>query len=151
MKITREAMNCAHAAHDATGASRDFLRYRNKHNNDVALGGTSLVISPTDPLHLRFGPTGAGSVTIAIPPNTTISDLSVAMWFYPLPALILQILRLAHARGETPSDQDLSMIYACETAFLDCLVKRDWVKRFADYILTSPAWRAHRPVDGGPS
>lgn len=151
MIVSRETMTLAHIAHNVRGASRDLLRQAWDGNGGLCVGGMSLVIPSTGALHVRLGPTDPGSVAIPLPSGTTVSDLFLAVWFYPLPALILQILRPSHARGEALNSEDQAMIVACEAAFLDCLTRRDWGERFADYVLTSRAWEAHRPAESTPS
>ncbi|CZT38073.1 hypothetical protein [Rhizobium sp. 9140] len=150
MMITYDVYSRALSAHSDPGSSQDFFRHQSNFESDIAVGA-ALVITPASALHVRIGPTDPDSIAIRIPAGTTVTDLAIAMWFYPLPALMLQILRLARARDIGLNDQEQELVQVCERAFLDCLVRRDWVKRLAEHILASPAWRARRSEGGPPN
>ncbi|CAN7666293.1 hypothetical protein LJR030_002868 [Rhizobium sp. LjRoot30] len=151
MIFSPETMALADEAHEITGSSRALLDYTSGRKGDLCLDGMTLVAAPNDTLHLRIGPANPGSIAIDMPPGTMISDLRAAMWFYPLPALILDILRQSQAAGKTLCAHEEAIIASYRTAFLDCLVRGDWVARRAAYMQTQEHWQ-HRCVTGtGPS
>lgn len=129
-------MALADKAHKAPGSSGDLLNNTSGLKADLCLDGMTLVADPNDILHLRIGAANPGSIAIDLPPGTMLSNLRAAMWFYPLPALILSILRQSDVSGKALSAHEDAMIASFQVAFLDCLVRGDWVARRAAYMRT---------------
>ncbi|UIK08994.1 hypothetical protein [Neorhizobium galegae] len=144
-------MALADKAHGAPGSSRNLLDDTCGRKGDLCLDGMTLVADPNDTLHLRIGAANPGSIAIGLPAGTMMSNLRVAMWLYPLPALILYILRQSQVSGKALSAHEDAMIASYQTAFLDCLVRGDWVARRAAYMRTQEHWQRRCMTEAGPS
>ena len=144
-------MALADMAHEAPGSSRALLDDTSGRKGDLCLDGMALVADPNDTLYLRFGTANPGSIAIDLPAGTMLSNLRVAMWFYPLPALILYILRQSQVSGKALSAHEDAMIASYRNAFLDCLVRGDWVARRAAYMRTQEHWQHRCVTEAAPS
>jgi len=128
--------------HLAKGSTFELIGELDK-RPDSGLAGMALFVAAKPGIRLAVGCVDHDSNTVSIPmpANLTVADLRLALWAYPVPALILGILRSPATTGEPVSADGKALIEHYKADFLDALVNRSSVARLAGFLKTRPTWR----------